>query len=605
MPIANTIDLKIDDFQKLPAIETIINDSEYPECQYYSFSIRSASRGSSDVSQKRLLEYLAVICEFTFEKEVISKGLKSYANFGAETCELPDIVDDLDLEILNRLVTKIKNDDILARIYDVIWCSRKKDFQSALKAIDYYFNSIKILTDIDYWPASIDRIERAVILAKTTNNHKAVDAILNYSVKQAESNTVQLNSFFSIKIAEFISEQKEIETYYDRIMTTCELKAKTFKEKKDYHKASDYYSTLAKICHNHSKYESEKKYLMLFAETEIEQGNEYICSEKKSYFNTVHHYQIAAEVLKKAGEDERYIEIHKKLLEYQQQALADMNTHSYQIDIGTIIEEYVKLFEPLGFYDSLKTFAQTFRSPTQDQIERYIKQQQQFVFKNLFPRAQLDSKGRTVAIAESAFGNEITDKSKKQMAFEYFHNHWTILSASIISVFLKHISVIAFSKNDLQKFIDFNPLIEMGRENFFINGLSAGLEYDFAESLHLLIPQVENMFRYVLSNNGVLTTKIQNGIQEDMDINQLFSFENQRNELERIFGKDIILDFEGLLVGRIGMNMRNKLAHGLLSYDECFSSPAVYLWALILKVVILGWLSINKPKSTETNFTEG
>lgn len=600
MSIANTISLKIDDLEKLPAIETIINDSEYPECQYYGFSLRSASRGSSDESQKRALEYLAVICEISFEKEVINKGLKTYANFGAETCELPDIIDDFDLEVLNRLGTIIKNDDILARIYDIIWCSRKKDFQSALKAIDYYFNSIKILTDIDYWPASIDRIERAVILAKTINNRKAVDAILNYSVEQAESNTAQLNSFFSIKIAEFLSEQKEIETYYDRIMAICELKAKTFKEKKDYHKASDYYNTLAKICHNHSKYESEKKYLVLLAETEIEQGNEYICSEKKSYFNTVHHYQIAAEVLKKAGENEKYMETHRKLLEYQQQALTEMNTHSYQIDIGNIIEEYVKLFEPLGFYDSLKTFTQTLRSPTQDQIDRHIKQQQQFIFRSLFPRAQLDSKGRTVAIAESTFGNEITDKAKKQMAFEYFHNHWTVVSASLISVFLKHISAIAFSKNDLRKFIDFNPLIEMGRENFFIDGLSAGLEYNFAESLHLLIPQIENMFRNVLYNNGVLTTKIENGIQEDMDINQLLSYENQRNELERIFGKDIILDFEWLLVGRIGVNMRNKLAHGLLSYDECFSSPAVYLWALILKVVILGWLSNNKPKGAET-----
>jgi len=28
---------------------------------------------------------------------------------------------------------------------------------------------------------------------------------------------------------------------------------------------------------------------------------------------------------------------------------------------------------------------------------------------------------------------------------------------------------------------------------------------------------------------------------------------------------------------------------------ECFTAPAIYLWALILKIVVLGWLIKNSP----------
>lgn len=605
MPIANTLGLTLNNIEEIRNLEDvvkdIIKDCEQPECQHYSFALWSASRSANDDAQKKILELLYYICSFTIENDGMNRGLKTYLNFNAKTNELPDIIDDLDIDIFNKLASKINNVDILARIYDSIWCSQKKDYKSAVKALENYYLSIKLLVNIEYWPASIERIERAVILGKTINNHNIINEIINFSVRQAEINPVQSNTFYAIKLIEFLSKQKELDPYYDKMIYTCSLKAQSFRKKQDYYKASDYYESLARICHNHSDFELEKRYLELFAETEIEQGEQCICEQEKSFFKVVYHYKRATEVLKKTGKKQRYNETHKKLLEYQQQALSEMKMSSYQFNVSDVVENTMKLFEPLNFSDSLIAFAQVFTSPTEEQINKYIEQQKKLVFKSLFPIAQLDSKGRIIAFANTNQLGEMSDKERKQTAFEHLQNHWNIFSICYVSVFLRHMSTVTFTKADLQKFLNNNPLIETGRENFFINGLYSGFQYEFATSLHLLVPQIENMFRYILNNNGILTTKIENGLQEDMDINQLLTFDEQREELNRVFGKEIMLDFEGLLIGRIGANIRNKLAHGLLTYDECFSAPAIYLWALLLKVIILGWLIINRSEKQETS----
>lgn len=599
MSIAVTLGLKFEDIKKMQSIEDIIKDCEQPECEKYSFILHSTSMTTVDIVQKKIFEFLSYICNFSFENEGVNKGLKSYFNFNSKSNEIPDIIDDLDIKILYELTLKINNFDILARIYDIIWCSRKNDYKSAASALKFYFESIKILVNIKYWPASIERIERAVILGKTINCKKILDDIIKFSVEQSEINIAQSDTFFAIKLFELLNEQKELKPYYDRMISICNLKLQNFRSKKDYYKTCDYCKTLARICHNYSDFDLEKKYLELLAETEIEQGEQYVCYEKKSFFNAVHHYQIAVEALKSTCNKEKYDKTYKILLNYQQHALSEMMKDSYEFDVSDITNKIKKSFEFLDFNDSMITFAKMLKSPTEKQIDNYIEEQKKYILSRIFPRALLDSKGRTIAIANNNLG-EMTDIQRKQTAFEYFQNHWNLLCTCYVSIFISHLSTIPFTKADLQRFVDYNPLVEAGREKFFIDGLYCGFQYDFAVSLHLLIPQIENMFRYILNNNGILTTKMENGIQEEMDINQLLNSDEQRKELDIVFGKDIMLDFEGLLIARFGANLRNKLAHGLLSYNECFSVSGIYLWALILKVIILGWIITNKSGEKKT-----
>ncbi len=97
----------------------------------------------------------------------------------------------------------------------------------------------------------------------------------------------------------------------------------------------------------------------------------------------------------------------------------------------------------------------------------------------------------------------------------------------------------------------------------------------------MLIPQIENSMRYILRRKGVITSGIDSsGIQDEHSLNEtLFT-----TELNEVFGDDIIFDLQGLLVERFGVNLRNRMAHGLMDHTSFFSIHASYMWAITLRL---------------------
>jgi len=67
------------------------------------------------------------------------------------------------------------------------------------------------------------------------------------------------------------------------------------------------------------------------------------------------------------------------------------------------------------------------------------------------------------------------------------------------------------------------------------------------------------------------------------------------NEAEKLFGADLVFELRGLLVERDGSNLRNRIAHGLMSVDEFYSGPPRYLWAMILRLCC--WPAVLKRYS--------
>ncbi|MED3928361.1 DUF4209 domain-containing protein [Priestia megaterium] len=129
-----------------------------------------------------------------------------------------------------------------------------------------------------------------------------------------------------------------------------------------------------------------------------------------------------------------------------------------------------------------------------------------------------------------------------------------------------------------------NPFIPEGREEIYVRGLLSGLQGDFLVSSHLLIPQLENSIRYILTKEGEIVSNLdKNGIQEEKNVNTLLYMP----KLEELLGKDIVFDLQGLLVEKSGHNVRNIISHGLSSYDDFNSITHVYTWWITLKLCYL------------------
>jgi hypothetical protein len=138
--------------------------------------------------------------------------------------------------------------------------------------------------------------------------------------------------------------------------------------------------------------------------------------------------------------------------------------------------------------------------------------------------------------------------------------------------------------NDILSIVSHSPFVPPEREYLFAKGLYAGLTGDFFTSTHILIPQIENSIRYLLWRGGKITSGLDNrGIQNEHDLNSTL----RRPDVDSIFDEDTLFDLKCLLVEHAGSNLRNRMAHGLISDGEFMSPLMSYVWWLTLRLCCL------------------
>ncbi|HAL72077.1 MAG TPA: hypothetical protein DCP71_09935 [Verrucomicrobiales bacterium] len=136
--------------------------------------------------------------------------------------------------------------------------------------------------------------------------------------------------------------------------------------------------------------------------------------------------------------------------------------------------------------------------------------------------------------------------------------------------------------NDLTFLVAASPFIPPGHEGIYLQGLHAGLVGNWTVAMHLLVPQIEASLRFLFAQAGKLTVKMETAtIQREHDINKLL-YEPLSQE---IFGPDILFDLRAILVDKFGCNLRNELAHGLVTEGYFHQPAARYFWWLVLHIL--------------------
>ncbi|MEN3753787.1 DUF4209 domain-containing protein [Mangrovibacter sp. SLW1] len=129
----------------------------------------------------------------------------------------------------------------------------------------------------------------------------------------------------------------------------------------------------------------------------------------------------------------------------------------------------------------------------------------------------------------------------------------------------------------------YSPLISEDRIDLTARALYLGFEFRFSESIHLLSPQVEYLVRDLLKKSGVRTSTIDEaGIENEVGLSSLLD----KPEARTLFGDDIHFNLTALFTDPLGANIRNYVAHGLLSDSSSQSDAVVYAWWLYLKIIL-------------------
>jgi hypothetical protein len=221
---------------------------------------------------------------------------------------------------------------------------------------------------------------------------------------------------------------------------------------------------------------------------------------------------------------------------------------------------------------------------------------------HLFNGAIIDQQGRPIARKQGLLSltGPAYETALEAEAFSHAARYyWGLRSVSFINpareqIYNEHKP----SGTDLLFFVENNPFIPLGHEGIFLQGLQAGFYGDFLTATHLLTPQIENSLRYVLESNGVdVSNLIAGGTQPVKVLGAIFDLQKSKD----LFGESLCFELRGCLIEKTGYDLRNRVAHGFIDDNECYSAAAINMWWLVLRMCMIPFYNkhvkrIDDPK---------
>ncbi|HDR1040618.1 TPA: DUF4209 domain-containing protein [Pasteurella multocida] len=205
------------------------------------------------------------------------------------------------------------------------------------------------------------------------------------------------------------------------------------------------------------------------------------------------------------------------------------------------------------------------------------------IFQNLASYSCFSSDGRLIQEIQP-----LTQENKEQVLFQKaIHNFPMHIGFEVITsikpAFMQLQNEYAIPKEILISLCKHSRIVPDNRVISVAEALFQGFEYNFGNAIHLLTPQVENMIRQCLKNNGVITTHTDpDGKENERSLSSLLDDEQSR----KLLGDDLWFELQAVFTHPLGANLRNKVAHGLLDDGDSNSYTCIYAWWMVLRVII-------------------
>lgn len=589
--ILQNISLSKEDFGKTNWQE-IVEQCQEKNYQVYSRRFLDEAKkaeSSGDIKTQEVFVLLGAITSLMLRSESVDEPFCPLFVFQNTRSAIIDDFTNNQLDILRQVAPEILDPELKARVTDVIW-TRNRDYRMAQLAIEAYVGSAHNLEDPKSWIYYFERIERACILAaflgKNNNNYfkNVISEIENTLDKYQGEDPL----FLSAKLMGLLQDYRQGEpAKYSILAEKAALKAES---EKHWDKARNYWQIKAKWHFLEQNLDSERSALLNAAETHVKESNDFLDVSNPSYQDVCIHLEKAIEAFRRmGGNQERINQLHKNLLDYQKQAVKQLKTlFIKEVDLNECIQKSREQVKGKTFYNSIFTLATLVSSPKVSKLREQIQESFQYRSLSLFtPEVIHNQAGKVIARKPAIMFNNSQEQETAIRAemFKWARINQQLQAQGVIEPARYQINLDHYVRlDDWFPIVTNNPFVPPNREKIFAEGLNAGLKGNFLVAGHILILQIEESVRYLLSKQGVVTSSLDsNGIQNERDLNTLLYLD----EIQSIFSEDILFDLQGLLINRFGSNLRNRIAHALIDDNEFYSPQISYIWWLTLHLCCL------------------
>lgn len=590
--------------------EDAIKDCEDKDCQRYSFILKKKADEEKEPINKEVLTLLAAISSFSLKVDSEDEPFHPFLVFANSRSAIVEDICDSHLDTLLNVMEDVTDPDMQARIADLLWFKRRREYKALTLAITAYLNSATaICKSSKHKTNALLRIQRAYNLSKYQNRKKEV---INFIEKFLDDGSLQSKENLALThgLLEILLSFKQVDKNKYILLITdlanhCHQTKQFGFERKFWEQLSQWYALATQP-------DKAKDSLVNAAETYILESNEALERKSPSYMAASKFLTNAIVALRRAKGnhnretvDNKVEELSKRLDDFQKHIDDEMQTISTEVDLSHDIEvsiNYVKgksLLEAL-FELSKMVFIQ--------EEEKYHELFSQIATENplqfIISRDIVNRNGQVVGKIPSIYP---TNQDEIKEATKYHVQTYANMSRNLVvcgrikptihQIKLEHNVTI----NDFLEITCNNPFIQPGRELIYAKGLYAGFNYDLLTSIHLLIPQFENSLRYILQQYGEITTTLDDSKQfhRELSLNEIFN--QKREKLRSILSARTLFDIDWLLIYPNGANLRNCCAHGLMEIDEFYQDICLYFWGLVLKICFNPFVRFFESRSQTNN----
>lgn len=505
---------------------------------------------------------------------------------GKRTFSIEDLTED-DYKTMESLVLEQLPINIRARIADVLW-TQKKNYKAAIVAAKAYYELFCLFFTDEYWVCTLDMIKRTLFISAQINQkdiyNEAGDKLFNHVVKV----NGQDKDFQSLRLLDILVEQE----YGDFKILLTVIENIINNNIDDVSKVEQAYRLKVECLYKIKDSVAAKKSNIDLADYYVNYAEGILGTTLQGALQAERFYQKAIELYRNNGEAAKGEVVLRRLVEIQKEIPKQMVPVKMKFDVSGVNTNIDENMAGLTFEESIIRLTQMVLFPKKDDIKKKLyKEYNNSPISHMFGKNLVNASGQTVlALKPLNFNDPESDLELLDL-----HLHQKALEEQKISgdVWLKYAfyyirNNYEFELTDLDFLVCNNPIIPTGRENIFRSAIYMVLKGQYYEAMHILAPQVENLFRNIAKEVGGLTITLEtDGASKEKVLKSIFDLP----ELLDCYDNDILFLFKGLLNEQAGANIRNEIAHGITS--EYMASSGAYLYFAGAVIKLLTYTSIK------------
>lgn len=532
---------------------------------------------------KVIFKLLSKISEIGFrfnEGKIIYNPLFSYED-GSRSFYIDDLNDE-DFELLKKInYIKLPN-NAKAFIADLIW-TQKEDYEYSNIAINAYYELFRVLKNNINSKFDIEIIRRALFIAAQIKNDNfskfCCEVIYSFVISDALPFKDCFKRIYFIDIL--------IQYDKDRMSDLIAILDKEIELSKDnLYRSEHAYKSKLKCLKGLKQFENIKLTNIALADFFVNHADCLTKSSLDEILTAKKCYIDAIELYRNNGKAQDAVFICKKLEQIEPLVVEQLQPIKVELNVTSIINEIKNDIKDLSLEECIIYFLKVVDFPRKDSLRQQIKDEFKISpLSSRIPVSIVNKTGRVLCLLAPIMS---VDLDVDSFELDRHLAHKLLIETQIyflgIEYLINHIKqTFDVSPEALDFLVEDNLIVPENRRSIFKYAIYLFFNDKRYEAMHILAPQVENLFRELAKNcGGSITTIDKNGIGQVKLLKSIL----ETAELLECYNSDILFLFRALLIESSCANIRNDIAHGLLDKDDIKRSEYSYFFGVLIKLIL-------------------